>query len=298
MNLELRHLRYFVAAAELEHFGRAAERLSIVQPALSRQVRELEESVGTPLFERLPRGVRLTAAGRAYLDDARRILGDVDRAAARAREIATGQEGTLRVGFVETTVYHPRLPGVIAKFRRAHPRVRLELVQQPSAALGELVRNEALDLAFVFHPPENVPALVKRPIVREAVRLALPRTHRLAVKRRIVLGDLCDEDFVWIPRSVSPVFHDRVVAACQKAGFTPRVVQEGSSDTAILSLVAVGAGLSFCVESSAHRCPREVVLKPIVDLDVDFLLQAIWRSDWRTPSLASLVALLPAARGA
>ena len=97
---------------------------------------------------------------------------------------------------------------------------------------------------------------------------------------------------------MSPVFHDRVVAACQQAGFTPRVVQEGSSDTAILSLVAVGAGLSFCVESSAHRCPREVVLKPIVDLGVDFLLQAIWRSDSRAPSLAALVALLPAPRGA
>lgn len=259
-------------------------------------MQELERAVGTALFERLPRGVRLTAAGRAYLDDARRILGEVERAAMRARETAAGQEGTLRVGFVETTVYHPRLPGVIAKFRRAHPRVRLELVQQPSAVLGEMIRAEALDLAFVFHPPENLPALQHRPIVREAVRLALPRMHPLAARRRIALSELRDEEFVWIPRSVSPIFHDRVVASCQRAGFTPRVVQEGASDTAILSLVAVGAGLSFCVESSAHRCPREVVLKPVHGLDVDFLLQTIWRSDSRAPALAALLALLPAAR--
>lgn len=291
-NHELRHLRSFVVAGELEHFGRAAERLAIVQPALSRQIRELEEAVGAPLFERLPRGVRLTAAGRAYLDEARAILAAVERAAWRAREVAQGRTGVLRVGFVDTTIYHSRLPAMCERFRRKYPGVRLELVQQTSLELGARLREGALDLAFVFHLPENLPGLRSRPLLTEDVRLAVPRAHPLARRRPVRLEHLRDESFVWIPRAVSPPFHDRVVAACRRAGFTPRVVQEAQTDVTVLSLVAAGAGLTFCVASSANRKPRGVAVVRIADLGVSFTLHAAWRGDSPNPALAGMLELV------
>ena len=284
--MELRHLRYFVVAAQLEHFGRAAARLSIVQPALSKQIRELEVEVGTALFERLPRGVRLTAAGRAFLEDAGRLLDEARRATERAREVGHGRAGRLRVGFVDTAIYHAVLPRLIERFRREFPAVRLDLAQQPSVVQGELLRNGELSLGFVFHRPENLPALGTHPIVSEPIVLAVPRRHHLATRRQVKLAELKDEPFVWIPRAVSPPFYDGIFAACARHGFAPRIVQEGQTDLTILSLVATGVGLSFCVASARHRKPEDVALVRVADLKMTVRLEAAWRTDDANPALA------------
>lgn len=290
--MELRHLRSFVAAAELEHFGRAAERLHIVQPALSRQIRELEDEIGAPLFSRLKRGVRLTAAGRVLRDEARQLLARLDDALARTRAIASGREGLLRVGFVDTAVYSPALPKLFDQFRRRHPGVRLELLQRTSLAQAELLRRGEIDLAFVYHHPERLGALAVRPLWRERILLAVPARHRLAKRRSVRLTELREESFVWIPRDLSPAYYDLVFRGCAAAGFRPNIVQEGGTDSAIMSLVAAGAGLSFCLESSRHHRPAGVALVPIRDLKAYVQLDAVWRTDRDNPALPLFVAML------
>lgn len=290
--MELRHLRYFVATAQLEHFGRAAERLAIVQPALSKQIRELEDEIGTPLFERLPRGVRLTAAGRAFLHEATTLLTQVEQAAQRARDVGQGKTGRLRVGFVDTTIYHPALPRIIHDFRRQFPAVQLDLVQQPSLVQGDLLRADAIDIGFVYHRPAGLPQLASHLLVTEKIVLAAPATHRFATRRRVRLAELRDESFVWIPRALSPPFYDQVLGACQRQGFVPRIVQEGHTDTTILSLVATGVGLTFCVASTTHRKPADVALVQVADLNVSVNLEAVWRTDNSNPALAHFLSVV------
>lgn len=291
--MELRHLRYFVAAAQQEHFGRAAARLAIVQPALSRQIGELEEELGVALFERRARGVRLTAAGRAFLAEAEALLAQAGRAADRARDVGAGREGRLRIGFVDTAAYGPVLSRIFNSFRRHHPDVRLELAADPSLRQGELLREGALDLAFVYHLPPQVSTLATQQVREDRVVLAVPRAHALARRRHVRLAEVRDEAFVWIPRTLSPAYHERVFAACREQGFEPRVVQEGLTDQAILSLVALGAGLSFCLDAAAHQRPAEVELVRVLDLDIRVALTAAWRTDNANPALERLLCGLP-----
>ena len=291
--MELRHLRSFVAAAELEHFGRAADRLHIVQPALSR---ELEDEIGAPLFTRLKRGVRLTTAGRVLLDEARQVLAQIENALERTRAVASGREGLLRVGFVDTAVYSPALPKLFDMFRRRHPGVRLELLQRTSLAQAELLRRGEIDVAFVYHRPERIGALATHPMWRERILLAVPARHRLGARRSVRLAELRDEAFVWISRDLSPAYYDLVFRSCAAAGFQPKIVQEGGTDSAIMNLVAAGAGLSFALESSRHHRPAGVALVPIRDLKAHVHLDAVWRTDRENPALALFVAMLPSPR--
>lgn len=287
--MELRHLRYFVVAAQLEHFGRAAARLAIVQPALSRQIGELEAELGVSLFERLARGVRLTAAGRVFLAEAEALLARAGQASERVRDVAAGRAGRLRIGFVDTAVYGPALPRLLQAFRRKHPAVRLELTQQTSLEQGERLQESALDVACVYHLPRRVPGLATHRLGEEPIVVAVPAAHPLARRRRVKLVALRDEDFVWIPRTLSPAYHGRVFAACREKGFEPRVVQEGQTDQEILSLVALGVGVSFCLASVVHRKPVEVALVRIADLKIGVQLVAAWRADNGNPSLAAFL---------
>src|SRR6476620_8220695 len=148
--MELRHLRYFVGVGEEQHYGRAARRLGIAQPALSRQIQDLENELGFMLFDRLPRGVKLSAAGELFLSDARRILRDVDEAKRRAERVATGKAGTLRVGFVELLSWHGVVPDSFRRFRRRQPDAELELHPMLSNQQIEAVRSDRLDAGFIF----------------------------------------------------------------------------------------------------------------------------------------------------
>ena len=290
--MELRHLRYFVVTGELEHFGQAAERLNIVQPALSKQIRELEEEVGTLLFERLPRGVRLTAAGREFLAHARDILSKVPIATERARRVAEGNEGVLRLGFVDTAIYHPKLPRLIAAFRRLRPGVHLELVQQTSREQGELLAQGKLDVACVYHRPLQVSEIEAERLVTERVMLVTPADHPYARRRFVTVADLKDQPFVWIPRVLSPPYYDLIYEACRARGFQLRVVQEGGSDRALLGLVAAGAGLTFTLSSARSHKPQSVAMLPIRDLGQTLKLEAVWRRDSSNPALPHFVGML------
>ena len=291
--MELRHLRYFVAVGEEEHFGRAAERLHIVQPALTRQVRQLEEELGCALFERLKWGVRLTEAGKSFLEEARRVLSDLGRGVDRTRLVAQGKVGRLRIGFSETATHGgEELPSILRHFRAGWPDVRLELFPSTSMSAVERLRNREVDVVFVYIPPSNPRELGIHTIRVERVLLALPLAHPLVTRKRVSLRDLREEPFVVPPRTAATLVYDRVLSACHTAGVTLKVVQEVNSYATMLSLVAGGIGLSFVTESAERTKPNGVVLRAVADLRVTAELFAIWRKDNKAPALQKFVEMI------
>src|SRR5260370_26087518 len=175
--MELRHLRYFVAIGEEQHYGRAARRLRVAQPALSRQIQDLEQELGFKLFERLPRGVKLSAAGKLFLEDSRRILQEVSEAAVRAGRVARGLSGTLRVGFTENASWRGVVPDSFRRFREQQPDAELQL--QPAASLEQLeaIRSVRLYGGFVNFIPKSDPELNQLLVAIQHVELAVPKTH-------------------------------------------------------------------------------------------------------------------------
>jgi DNA-binding transcriptional LysR family regulator len=284
--MELRHLRYFVAAAEEEHFGRAAKRLATVQPAITRQIRQLEEELGLELFERIGRGVKLTATGRILLQDARRTLAESDRALRRARLAATGQVGTLTVSFVEASIYCDIVPNVLAAFRKQVPQVQLELIAMRSIDQWSALRQHQVNMGFLYYLPVDFPELRSELVATERILLALPKGHRLSRTPKIRLQDLQGEPFVWFRRAVSPPYHDHVAEACHKAGLRLNVVLEAPTESSLLSLVAHGVGLTFAVENrSRHQALAGVTLREVADLKVGLSLWMAWRAGDLSPVL-------------
>src|SRR5580693_8479740 len=209
--MELRHLRYFVAVGEEQHYRRASRRLRVAQPALSRQIRELEEEVGFKLFDRLPRGVKLSAAGRLFLEDARRILQAVSEATARAARVARGQSGTLRVGFTENASWHGVVPDSLRRFRERQPDAELQLTPATSLEQIEGLRSGRLDAGFVFNMSKTDSELDHIPVALQHVELAVPKGHPLIKLKKLRLRDLGDASFVWFPRREAPAFYDRLM---------------------------------------------------------------------------------------
>ena len=288
--MELRHLRYFVAVGEEQHYGRAARRLRIAQPALSRQIQDLEEEIGFKLFERLPRGVKLSAAGKLFLEDARRILQEVNEATARAGRVARGHSGTLRLGFAENASWRGVVPDSFRRFREQQPAAELQL--QPAASLEQLeaIRSGRLDAGFVNFMPKADPELDQLPVAIQYVELAAPKRHPLTKLKKLRLRDLTDAPFVWFPRRQSPAFYDRLMHECYRGGLkSPRIVQEGLNEATILSLVSTGLGVGWVLGSARWRCPETVVILSVADLNMPLPLALAWRRDNTSPLLASFI---------
>jgi DNA-binding transcriptional LysR family regulator len=289
--MELRHLRYFVAVGEEQHYGRAARRLRVAQPALSRQIQDLEAELGFKLFERLARGVKLSTAGALFLGDARRILQEVSEAAGRAERVARGRSGTLRVGFTENASWRGVVPESFRRFRELQPEAELQL--QPLASLEQLeaVRSGRLDAGFIFNMPKSDPDLDRLLVARQHLELAVPKGHPLTRLKNLRLRALTDSRFVWFPRLASPVFYDRLMHACFRGGLrSPRIVQEGVNEATILGLVATGHGVGWVLGTARWRCPESVVIVPVVDLKMSLPLDLAWRTDSTSPLLASFIA--------
>ncbi len=289
--MELRHLRYFVAIGEEQHYGRAARRLRVAQPALSRQIQDLEEELGFKLFERLPRGVKLSAAGKLFLEDARCILQEVSDSAGRAGRVARGKSGTLRVGFAENASWRGVVPDSFRRFWAQQPDAELQL--QPSASLAQLeaIRSGRLDAGFVNFMPKADPELDQLPVAINHVELAAPKRHPLTKLKRLRLRDLTDVPFVWFPRRDSPAFYDHLMHECYRGGLkSPRIVQEGLNEATILSLVSTGLGVGWVLGTARWRCPESVVILSVVDLDMPLTLALAWRRDNASPLLANFIA--------
>jgi DNA-binding transcriptional LysR family regulator len=288
--MELRHLRYFLAVGEEEHYGRAAQRLRVAQPALSRQIQDLEREIGFKLFDRQPRGVKISAAGRLFLEDARRILQQVNEATERARRVARGQSGTLRVGFTESASWHGVVPDAFRRFRERQPDAELQLNPLASLEQLEAVRSGQLDAGFVFNMPKADPELDQVPVAMQHVALAVPKGHPLAKLKKARLRDLIGVPFIMFPRRGSPEFYDLVMNECYRGGLkSPRIVQEAVNEATILSLVSHQMGVGFVNGTARWRCPETVVILSITDLKVPLPLALVWRKDNLSPLLANLV---------
>jgi DNA-binding transcriptional LysR family regulator len=288
--MELRHLRYFVVVGEEQHYGRAARRLRVAQPALSRQIQDLERELGFKLFDRLPRGVKLSAAGKLFLEDAGRILQAVSQATARAARVACGLSGTLRVGFPENASWHGVVPSSFRRFRDQRPDAELHLQPTPSLEQLDAIRSGRLDGGFLNFMPKADPELDQLLVGIQQVELAVPKGHPLTKLKKLRLRDLVDEQFVWFPRRASPAFYDRMMDECYRGGLkAPRIIQEGFNEATILSLVSTGLGVGWVLGSARWRCPKTVAIVPVIDLKMPLTLAFAWRRDNASPLLSRFI---------
>jgi DNA-binding transcriptional LysR family regulator len=240
--MELRHLRYFVAVAEELNLTRAAARLRVAQPALSRQMHDLEEELQTPLMDRGRAGVQLTRAGKVFYQRARGILAQTVEAMNEARTAAGLISGRLVLGFLSGLPLN-HLASAIEKFRRQHPKVELDYVQGGTSQQLKALREGRLDVAFV-NLPAPLDGLEHCVIWRVPFEVVLPRRHPLTQRREFELAELQGEDFVFCTRESRPEFYDDFFRHCSNAGFRPRVVKEaGGYPTSMLALVAAGVGV-------------------------------------------------------
>jgi DNA-binding transcriptional LysR family regulator len=245
--MEFRHLRYIIAVAEEGHITRAAERLGIAQPPLSRLIKAVEQEINVQLFRRVPRGVELTDAGRTFLAGARATFANLDRTLESARRTARGEEGQISVAFTSATAFHPLVPRVIREFRETFPLVAVTLDESYSAELIECIESDRLDAAFLRSNIAKLGGLVFHPLLEESLVVALPKGHALARgQAALPLKRLSDETFVFSRRlGGRALVRDTAFAACQAAGFSPRVGQEAPYVMSTLPLVAAGIGISI-----------------------------------------------------
>jgi DNA-binding transcriptional LysR family regulator len=255
MALDLRQLRYFVAVAEEGHVTRAAERLGMGQPPLSQQIKALEAQLGIQLFRRKPRGVELTESGRVLLEEAQVILARLELAERAALSTARGEQGQLRVGVAPTAPFHPFVPQVIRGFREAFPGVRVTLDECLSRQAVQELKEAQLDAAFVRAELPELGELTVYRLIEEPMVVALPAAHPLvqeATEPPRPLSDFARETFIVFARVEGPGMFDATMAACLRAGFTPRLGQEAPRITSTLGLVAVGLGVAL-VPASMRR---------------------------------------------
>jgi DNA-binding transcriptional LysR family regulator len=256
--MDLRRLRYLVTVAEEGHVTRAAERLGIQQPPLTRQIRALEEELGVRLFERLPRGMRVTDAGRAVVEEAQAILGRAERLPDLAARAARGERGRLAVGYTSSGAFHPFVAQQIRAFRAAGPGVVLALAEDGTPELVRGLEEERLDAAFVRSGGTHGADLLVEPLLEEPMVAAVPTGHLMARLKGVELAALAGETFVFYRRPTGPGLHDAIVAACLRAGFSPTVGQEAPRMSSTLGLVAAGLGVSI-VPASMQRMNVEGV---------------------------------------
>src|SRR5579859_3050410 len=225
--MEMRQLRYFVAVGEEQHFGRAARRLRVVQPAISRQIQNLEREIGFQLFERLRRGVIITEAGRVFLDASRRAIEEIGHATERAKRVANGQSGTLRIGFVESISWQGIIPDSLRDFRLHHPDAELQLRSMRTIEQIPALHGGSLDAGFGLPIADREHGLASLKMGLVGQILAVPNGHPLTKMKQIRLKDLIDIPFVLFPRWAIPNAYDRLMSACVRGGLKRiRVVQE------------------------------------------------------------------------
>jgi DNA-binding transcriptional LysR family regulator len=278
--MELRHLRYFRAVGREQHFGRAAKILHVAQPALTRQIRHLEQELGVALFERKPRGVQLSAAGRMFLSESEAILAHVERSIEKARSYASGHFGTVRVGFSEIASGHRDIPSKLLAFRLNEPNVTLELLPMSSQDQIEAVKNAEIDAAIVYdvHQDDSHKQLLDYGDIGESeIVLALYKGHRLANAKQIRMKDLRGERFLWPFRKRAPSYSEILMRACVSHGVVPNIIQETATHSILLSLVAVGMGIGFVEYSEQRVQSSSVVLRKVSDLNVSFKIRVCWR---------------------
>ena len=280
---ELGQLRSFVAVATELHFGRAAKRLNMTQPPLSRQIQLLERELDVSLFSRTSRSVQLTPAGQVFLAEAQRLLQQSEAAVQAARRAAQTHLGAITVGFIGAATYG-FLPRLATRVRAEFPNLDVTFREMASVAQVEALAVGYIDVGLV-RPPSGRRDVKSACVMRENLALALPLSHPLAARRRPRIEQLDGEPFIMYSREGRYV-HNLLTKAFRAAGIQPRYVQQMSQAQAILSLVSTGLGVAIVPEETRNACFDNVVFRPIhLGADVAVELHAIWRDDNRNPVL-------------
>ena len=289
MALDFRQLRYFIAVAEARHFGRAAEQLEIVQPALSMQVAALERHLGARLLDRTHRRVTLTQAGALFLAEARATLAQAERAERVGRQAGRGETGLVSLGYVGSAPFSPAMASLLHRLRSDDPGIALHLAQLPAAAqLGGLASGE-IDLGLVRSPMEALPDMLGTlALSDEAMVVALPANHAAATARELTLASLSQEPFInYAPQGAAGLY-SLVRDACQAAGFEPRVVQTVPQIATIACLVAAGLGIALVPESVARLRLPGMTARPLAAAPRTTLM-LVYRRDERSPAALALL---------
>jgi len=292
---ELRHLVYFREVAQQLHYRKAAETLAVAQPALSRSITQLETALGVDLLTRTRRKVELTTAGRAFLERIEPLLRGLAAVPRDIQALAGGQAGHVRVAFTGLAMATV-LPGILRDFNKRYPGIRVELNESPTSAQLESLKNGEIACGF-FHPDATPPpGLSTQVLLQEKNGVLLPADHPLAKARKLRLRDLAGTPFVMFPRAHNPGFYDRVLAAFQLAGVTPRIADEVWPRANAIGLVRAGLGATFMAPSEARQLPEEVTFRPLDGPAPESRLVLGWRKD--APADPALAAFLTVAGAA
>jgi DNA-binding transcriptional LysR family regulator len=291
--MELRRLRYFAAAATERSFRRAADRLHIAQPALSRQIGDLEDELGVVLFSRSARGVTLTPAGEVLFAQVERLLPQIELAKNQTKRAALGQFGLLRIGLTSTAAELPAAMAAFGEARRTIPDVdfRLALIDS-DRQLDALIAGE-IDLGVLYRRGPLPSTMRCHDLRTDRYMLAVWPGHRLATQPVVRLADLRDEDLIFASRSLRPVTYDEMMTACLRGDLVPRIVLEVNNLTVCMNMVAEGIALTF-VNSSIEKnhTTSDVIFRPIDDLDVPLHLAAMWEDKRETPATLTFIDML------
>ncbi|WP_137920563.1 LysR family transcriptional regulator [Hydrogenophaga sp. 2FB] len=277
--MELRHLRYFMAVAELGHMTRAAERLGIQQPPLSLQIKSLEKELGVTLFHRHPKGVALSDAGRLFEVEARQLLDDMAAMEQRMARVARGELGVLNVGFTSSAAAHAFTPEALRACRRAWPGIALSIREDHAAGITAAVEAGRLHCGLIRVPVSQPEGLTFELLLREPVLVALPVDHPLAARDTVVLSDLREEGFILVRQPGAPGLYANLLALCEAQGFRPRIAAEVERMVTSLNLVAAGAGIAVVPTSMRGLHPHAVVYLSLADgTPLDAPLTLVYRT--------------------
>ena len=290
--MDLRQIRYFIAVAEDEHFGRASERIHIAQPALSRQIQLLEAELGVSLFDRLPRGVRLSAAGKTFLEACSKILVDLSHAVSETQAVDRGESGMLKLGFIEVAAWSGTIPETIMAFRRLNPGVRLALNAMTTLDQIQGIYDGRIDAGFLYNPPLTDPLLTVLPIIRHRVLLAVQTGTPFASRESVDAQELNGLPLISFFRRQSPIYYDELHRGLFKAGVTVKVVHEGENEAEMLALVTTGLGIALVNECQRWRMPHGISFVPVTGLDVGLNLAFVYRTNHAVPALRQFLVLL------
>jgi DNA-binding transcriptional LysR family regulator len=284
--MDIRHLNYFLILAEELHFGRAAERLNISQPPLSRMIQQIESELGVLLFERTKRSVLLTSAGIELLEDAKQIVSQMVAVKKRLSVFGKGERGTLKIGYVGA-VMHTELPMLLSKFIGQFPHINLQFEEQPNNNLLHGLNNGTLDVAFVrtWLHPEN---LDEKLLLSEPFVAVVPTKHSLAMKKKIFVKELKSENFITFSRECGPTIFDSFLVLCFNAGFTPQISHYASQLNSVLRLIESGFGVSLLPANIEMGYELKLKFIPLENVKETVPLIMLTRKGKGSPALSHL----------
>ena len=282
--VELRHLRYFIAAAEEENVSRAAVKLHVSQPALSRQIRDLEDELRFPLFQRTAKSVQLTDAGRAFLTEARDVLKRADEAVNKARAIAAGGRGELHVGYAPSPTARI-LPATLRAFQARMPKVRVRLHDLSSEEMVAGLREQTIEVAVLVRPTRAMlRGLHFEEVVRDPICLAVPPTHSLARHRSVSLAQIAREPLVVFSRKDYPDYHELLDTIFAGTKLKPRIAEEHDSGTSLIAAVESGAGVAITSKALACSAGPRLKLIPISPAPAPIVVGIAWPNNSLSPA--------------